>query len=225
MTDLDLVFGEQSPFNVADESARQIILEQGWLCRKRKGEVIHLAGDEVDHVILVLSGQLQISKTDINGRGVLIHPAVAGGWVGFVGYYYNATWPYDLTAECECELFCVPKTTLEEVTLMNPLIYRRILEIMAFYSCFFADHLMGFVCKPLNIRLIQALLSFAKRYQSDEVSVSQSDLASFLGVTREAVAQQLRQLQKLKLIASGYRKIIILDKPELQSMAAETYVA
>lgn len=221
--DSELLFGNQSPFDIADEEARKIILEQGRLCKKKKGEAIYLAGDSVDNVILILSGQVQVSKTDVGGRSVLIHPAIAGSWVGFVGYFYNGCWPYDLIVMRECEFFSVSKNTLEAVTKLNPLIYRRILEIMAYYSSFFADHLMGFVCKPLNIRVTQALISFSERYKTNEIPLTQSDLAAFLGVTREAVAQQLGQLQKSKHIASGYRKIIILDKVSLLEMSSITH--
>jgi CRP/FNR family transcriptional regulator, cyclic AMP receptor protein len=221
--DPSLLFGNQSPFDIADEQIKKLILEQGKLHSKKKGETIYLTGDPVDNVILVLAGRVQVSKTDANGRSVLIHPAIEGNWVGFVGYFHSGLWPYDLTADSPCELFCLPKSTLEAVTKLNPLIYRRILEIIAYYSCFFAEHLMGFVCKPLNVRVIQAVLSFSAHYQTDEIPLTQSDLAAFLGVTREAVAQQLGQLQKSKLIASGYRKLIILDKALLYEMSSGTH--
>lgn len=212
----DILFGSSSPFQDASEEIKSLLIEHGRISKKKKGMIINAEGDDVDYVYLILSGQAQISRTDVNGRSVLIHPGATGSWVGFVGYYFNKKWPYDLVSSLNCELFCLPVKALEQVCDINPHIYRKILELMAYYSCFFGDHLMAFVCKPLCLRIAEALLSFSERYQSLEVKLTQNDLAAFLGVTREATAQQLSQLQKSGYISSGYGKIVINNKDSLK---------
>lgn len=211
----DIIFGEKSPLSIDNSDFRRIIIESGKVASKKKGEILFKAGDPVNHIVLVLKGQLHVSRTDPNGRSVLVHPAIPGSWVGFVGYFYNNIWPYDLTTGSNCEIFYLKSTALEEAGKLAPEVFRKILEVTAFYSCFFADHLMGFVCKPLETRVMEALISFSRRYQSNEIPMTQSNLAAFLGVTREAIAQQLSQLQKSGFIKSGYGKIVILKKEEI----------
>lgn len=49
-----------------------------------------------------------------------------------------------------------------------------------------------------------------------DLNITQTDLASLLGVTREAVGGHLNELQKIGAIELGYKKIILLN-PELLS--------
>lgn len=214
----ELLFAQDSPFNIDNGAFRETIVKSGKVTKRRKGDVVFKSGDPVSHIVLVLSGQLHVSRTDKNGRSVLIHPAIPGSWVGFVGYFYNKIWPYDLTAGSSCELYLIQVEGLEEAGKLAPELYRNILNITAFYSCFFADHLMGFVCKPLETRVLEALISFSRRYQSNEIPMTQANLAAFLGVTRETIAQQLSSLQKSNFIKSGYGKIVILEKEKILSL-------
>ncbi|MEH6448332.1 MAG: Crp/Fnr family transcriptional regulator [Oleispira sp.] len=213
----EILFNPQSPFNIASDDIKQLILDQGRLVQKKKGERISFEGEPLNYIIAVKSGKVRVSKTDEHGRCLLIHRAVPGNWMGFSGHFCGAQWPHDLKADNNCELFYLPRMTFESVLESDPLIYRKILTLMSYYTNFFCDHLMDFVCKPLKSRVIQALLSLSERYQTLELELTQADLASFLGVTREAVAQQLSQLQKLGMVSSGYGKLIIVDKDVLKA--------
>lgn len=54
-----------------------------------------------------------------------------------------------------------------------------------------------------------------------EVSLSQASLAALLGVSRQSVNEALGELRSMRIVETGYRRIIVLDPDALAAVAAE----
>lgn len=76
-------------------------------------------------------------------------------------------------------------------------------------------------------RTIETLLMLARRFGKKkgngvqiDLPISHQDIANFVGVARETISIEMSKLQKLGLIQSSYKKILIEDVQTLRSFQA-----
>ncbi|WP_109016196.1 Crp/Fnr family transcriptional regulator [Novimethylophilus kurashikiensis] len=72
-------------------------------------------------------------------------------------------------------------------------------------------------------RLCRWLLLTQDRLKTNELRITQENIASLLGVRREAVTEAARKLQDAGLIGYSRGKISILDRPHLETRVCECY--
>lgn len=72
-------------------------------------------------------------------------------------------------------------------------------------------------------RLCRWLILSQDRLRSNELRITQENIASLLGVRREAVTEAARKLQDVGLIGYSRGKISILDRSGLESRVCECY--
>lgn len=205
-----LLFGGDSHFSVLSESRRLQLSKDMTLLKYGSGEMIHRAGDTAEGIFCVLSGAVRFSGSDGEGSYTLVQDLLPGEWFGFMGYFGDGLRPQDACAFKPCQLAFLKGHYLDEVLNENPQIYRSILHQLALYSTDFFSRYFGAVNLSLRTRIAQMLLQIAQWQSSQELSISQTDLASLLGVTREAVGVHLNELKQIGAIQLGYKKIKII---------------
>ena len=67
------------------------------------------------------------------------------------------------------------------------------------------------------------LLSSVDRLPSDELCLTQESIAGMLGVRRETITKESGELQAAGLIANGRGRIVVIDRPGLETRACECY--
>ena len=74
---------------------------------------------------------------------------------------------------------------------------------------------------PMQTRLARKVLYLTDKSDpaTDLLSLSQSELADFVGATREAVSKALSEWKKMGTVSSSRRGIQILDRAALQALA------
>jgi CRP-like cAMP-binding protein len=107
----------------------------------------------------------------------------------------------------------------------NLSIARQLLFIAKRYAAFmrhFADGQMIVPLQRLRTGLAELLLLQPPATGSEEVilNVSQADLASILGSSRQTINGLLKQLEKAGLIKIGFRHIRVIDPAGLSEHAA-----
>lgn len=205
------LFSKNCPFLVLDEGDRQRLLNKLALRRYEKGEFIHQAGDLAKGIFCTFAGVVRISSNDANGSYVLVKDMMPGEWFGFMGYFGNGHRPQDAIALASCQLAYLKGEVLESILATHPQVYRVVLNQLANYSTDFFDRYAGAVGLSLRSHLSQMLLKIAAWQDTSELSLTQADLASFLGVTREAAGVQLNRLQQHGAIQLKYKKIKIIN--------------
>jgi CRP-like cAMP-binding protein len=80
----------------------------------------------------------------------------------------------------------------------------------------------GLALNDSRARLIRRLLKTAAPDEARDgrwtVRISQEEIARDIGAARETVARQLSSLRRSKLIATGPRRIFLIDRPALQKL-------
>ncbi len=220
MSDLPLFLGN-SPFACLKQSDREKLIDQLEIQKFSKGQTVHDAGDIAQGIYCVTSGVVRISSCDEEGRYILVKDLIPGEWFRFMGFFGNGKRPQDASATRTSSLVYLPGPNLEKILEHHPQIYRAILNQLAEYSVDFFAQYASAVNLSLYSRIL-AMLSKLKRWQNtSELTITQADLAFFLGVTREAVNIQLNELQKQGFIHLNYKKIHILKELPLSNTEPE----
>lgn len=190
------------------------------------GDYLFLEGDEPTHAIVLLAGQLKLTRSSPDGRSVLIEIRQQGELVGESG-------PIDRQPRSASAVALTPV----EALVVPAAAFRRLLEER------------GTVALQLIVTLVERLRESAERRlesgTSDAVTrlagrlvelsedkpqttagevvlgsaLTQQDLAEWIGVSRDAVVLAFRQLRALGLIETGRRQIRILDLEGLRHFA------
>ncbi|MEH6442631.1 MAG: Crp/Fnr family transcriptional regulator [Oceanospirillaceae bacterium] len=206
-----LLFVDGSHFSLLNESRRlQLSRDMKWT-KYESGEMIHRAGDAAEGIFCVLSGTVRISSCDCEGSYTLVQDLLPGSWFGFMGYFGEGFRPQDACALEPCQLGFLKGCDLDEVLNEHPQIYRSILRQLALYSTDFFSRFFSAINLSLRTRIVQMLLQVSQWQSSQELNISQTDLASLLGVTREAVGVHLNELKQIGAIQLKYKKIRIID--------------
>lgn len=180
-------------------------------------EIIHQAGDSAKEIFCILSDNVRISSADAEGRYSLVKDLSAGEWFGFMGYFGDEKRPQDAHASGACQLAILHQTEFEHWLTAYPQIYRTILKQLASYSTSFFSRYFNAVNLTLRSRTAQTLLQIHQWQSTDNLEITQADLAALLGVTREAAGLHLNEMQAQGLIQLGYKKITLLDTQALSA--------
>ncbi len=98
--------------------------------------------------------------------------------------------------------------------------------ILRFTQAFLTQMGQTGVCNrhhSIQQRLCRCLLLRLDRLSSDELQITQEQLAGILGVRRESVTEAAGNLRKTGVIAYRRGRIAVLDRPQLEQKVCECY--
>jgi CRP/FNR family cyclic AMP-dependent transcriptional regulator len=118
---------------------------------------------------------------------------------------------------------------MEQILDVEPVLWRRIAKLMLHRFYLSTEAQRGQALGSLRCRVAATLVNLANGYgdlpldaSHAELHVTQTELADMLGVSRQAISQELRQFKADGMMGSaGYRRLALLDVPALQRVAAE----
>ncbi len=149
-----------------------------------------------------------------------------GFWFNFLALITGEKADVAVIADTNVQLLMLPLQQFERILEEEPLYCKAItLFIAKRYAAFmrhFADGQMIVPLQRLRTGLAELLLLQPTATGSEEVilNVSQADLASILGSSRQTINGLLKQLEKAGLIKIGFRHIRVIDPAGLSEHAA-----
>ena len=189
-----------------------------------RGAYLFLEGEASTHVIVVLSGSLKLTRTTSEGRGVVIEFRSAGELVGEVSAIDRQPRSASASARTPVEALTMPADRFRELLAERGTVATAVLAMMAARIRETSERRLESGTSDAVTRLASRLVELAERQGPAESgaitlvsSLTQQELAEWIGVSRDAVVQALRQLRKLKLIETGRQQIRILDVDALRS--------
>ncbi len=181
--------------------------------RYKKAETIFHQGDETMELYIVLNGRLRASLFDENGNEVILATFRKGEFSGemslFDGYPRSAT----ITAEEDSELGILKRESLLEAICQNPLIAIHILSTVIRRLRETDAMVESMAFHAVDERLMKLLTQIAKTEGENAGSgfyrikkLTQKDLASRIGSSREAVSKAMQLLSRSKKVVEqeGY---------------------
>ena len=206
--------------DVLDDLARR-----ARLARYVKGEVLYRRGDQADNLMVILSGRVKISNITDDAREVVLNFLGEGDLNGELAALDGKSRSADATALEATEVAILYRRDFIPVLERNP---KALLDIVAalaeklrMTSAMVEHSLLQMSGKAAN-----GLLRLANQHGRKiddgvlvDLKISQRDLGSYIGLSRENTSRELGRLKDEGLIRVEGTQIVILDMEGLQTWA------
>lgn len=205
-------------FNELTDENQQLLLAYGLEIKVRTGTFLFYEGDFPEHVYLVRSGKVRLSKMTADGKEFSVHLKQKDELVGEVGLFNEMS--ISVTAEVieDATLVRFDRHTLE-------VLFRENGEIAVAFMKWFARHTQSTQAKFRDLILCgktgafySTLIRFSNSYGIEQengilinVQLTNQDIASYIGTTRESVNRMLNDLKKSDVLSMKDGYIILHD--------------
>lgn len=192
----------------------------------RRKEVLYLPGDAGDRVYLLKRGVVKISTVTDDGKEIILALMRPGEVFGEESVLEDA--PRDHMAEAyEDALICViTRQDFLGMLRAHPEMAFKVTKLVGFRLKTLRNRVEGLLFKGAPARLAQTLLDLARDHgiEDDEgvllpLKLSQQDLASLIGVTRESVNLALADFRGRGLVEMEGRSLRLRRPEELRALA------
>jgi CRP/FNR family cyclic AMP-dependent transcriptional regulator len=198
------------------------------------GDVLVNQGDDSAYVIVIKEGWVKITSATSDGRLVLLAVRGPADLVGEGAVFRDSEQRFaTVTALGRLETFVVLADRFTAFLDSHPRVARMLMTMMqrrwdesdrrAQARASAADG--GLRLVDLLIELAEISLAYEPADPKGPIGISpplsQSDLGSWADASRETAARQLRILREKKLVATGWRRLTVLDLDGLRAFAEE----
>jgi CRP/FNR family transcriptional regulator, cyclic AMP receptor protein len=212
-------------FRSLTDDERQRISSHAHVHRFAAGDAIFLKGSPGQGMMAVLTGEVRISAPSPEGKEIvlnIVHPGEVFGELTLLdGKDRNA----DALALTPCEIATLERRDLLPLLHQRPEICLKLLEVVCERLRRTTIQVEDLLFLELPSRLAKTLLRVAGRRISPtgevglHVRLSQRELGSMIGGTRESVNKCLGEWQRHGLVRITGGVIVIVDAPGLKRLA------
>ncbi|HVF75591.1 MAG TPA: Crp/Fnr family transcriptional regulator [Acidimicrobiales bacterium] len=193
----------------------------------RKGAVLFAEGDRADRVIVVVAGQVKVTRATDAGREVVLAVRGPGEVLGELSAVDGGACSATAVALEPVDARIIPASAFRAYLAEQPGAAYRLLEVVV-GRLREADRVrVEFGGLDTVARVASRLSELAREYGAPvaggteiALALSQDELAGWVGSSREAVAKALRQLRDLGCIETGRRRIVVRDLARLERLVA-----
>lgn len=188
-----------------------------------KSKVLVNPGTNCDHAILLIKGQLRISKKGKNNREINLYRIKPGEICPLLisSILSTSDYPAILTVDEDGEALIIPnsifKNWLRESLYLQKVIYRLFAE--RFLS------VVQLIDDLLFYQLDKRLLEFLLTKNEQVIYITHDELSIELGTVREVITRKMKELEKQNLIKVLRGRVEIIDSEGLmERLNAQTTI-
>lgn len=218
VSDVAAILNGDKWFDGLAEDRKALLLQAGRMIDLPAGKLIYANGAATDGLWAVIEGQVRLTGLPANGNEILVRILKPGSWFGELSTLDGQPRPQEAVAFGASTLFHIKQGTFERLAQQDPLFYRD----LALLICINQRRALAFISLGLSsvrVRLIRALLSAIKAAGVKVIKIKQIQLAAIVGVSRQTINKELKQLEKLALIDCRYAMIEVIDQARLAMLA------
>ncbi len=189
-----------------------------------KGELFLSQGDPFNMLCMVIEGSLEVSLSRLDGHRHLISFLQPGDLVGLMCLIDGQGHVNDLRARHSTTLLLVPGDDIRRLRQHDPALGHAFERQLVFRSRLLYERLAADPSMPLEARLARLLHLLIGLYGRAsegvvmlDMKVSQTDLADWLGVSRQRINFVIQELERAGLIRLSYSRITITDRAGLEA--------
>jgi CRP/FNR family transcriptional regulator, cyclic AMP receptor protein len=202
-----------------------LILHRSIMLEYSKGDVIISEGTPAQGMFAVLEGQVRVMRGVGDAHDVLIHVGEVGFWFGDHGTMTGMPSIGSIVADSPVRVLLLPVSEFERIVEGEPRHFRAFAGLLfERYALLFRymGEMHGLAAEEwLHTRLADlAAMRRGNSPTNDPVSItmSQADLASMIGLSRQTLNALLTRLEAHGLIEVGYRSVRVLDEARLRNV-------
>jgi CRP-like cAMP-binding protein len=205
-----------------DDSAKKWASEVSVMTELKRRTAVYLPGDPSDKIYLIKRGVVKISTLTDEGKEIVLaflHPGDVFGELAVVDPS-----PRDHYAEIhEDALICIfTRKDFLELMKLYPDMAFRVTKILGLRVRKLSNRVENLLFKSAHARLAQTLLELAKEYgirDADGIlltlKLSQQELGSLIGLSRESVNLCLSDFKRQGLVESSGRSLRLREPEKL----------
>jgi CRP/FNR family cyclic AMP-dependent transcriptional regulator len=198
---------------------------EGRLIHVRSGQALFVEGDRAERVFLVQRGWVVISCVGAGGREVVLAVSGPGDVIGELSAFDGRPRSATAVAADDVEAVVASSEALTRA-LAEPGAALELIGVLAARLRDDTRKVVDFATLSTSGRIAWRLSELADRFGepvAEGVSValplSQDQLASWCGASREAAVRALRALRMLGVISTGRRSVVVHDPEQLRRKA------
>lgn len=188
--------------------------------RLNDGKMVAWRGRQTSHLMVVATGALELSMTNAVGKRHVMSWLKPGQVFGLIPLIDQSTLIHDACARGDSRLVLVPGPSfliaLQDYPALSLSVMRLLCERARRMYELLADHSL----LSLPTRLARLILHQLHDSGSTVIVMSQSDLADMLGVARQSLNVELKQLENAGIITLARGRIELRDCAKLQHLAS-----
>jgi CRP-like cAMP-binding protein len=187
----------------------------------RRGEIVFSHGDAGDALFAVVTGKIRISTGSAAGREIFLNIMEPGDTFGEIALLDGGPRTATATAIAAAELVSIRRGPLFELLEREPRTALELLRLCGERLRWTSGLLEDAALLDAPARLAKRLLSLdelhgEKRGDGRVVRISQEELGSFLGISRQSVNEQLQEWRAKGWVELGRGTVVVRDAAALR---------
>ena len=219
---LRLVLVGLSPFSSWPAVALDRLCAEARVKCYAPGEYVYRMNDSPKGIWIVREGWFQVSRTWANGRRAVLDHQQPGQMTGIVPVFDGLPAPFDYIARVPASMIFIPKKPFLEILGVYPqllfgitaLLCRRARLDYAWHATSSLHSPRAIVAKTL-LYMIRGHIRSSASILDVPVRISQEDLASLWGMSRQSFNAEISRFSKQGILARRYRRLVVLDVARL----------
>ncbi|SCZ53540.1 Crp/Fnr family transcriptional regulator [Epibacterium ulvae] len=203
----------------ASERLRDMLDSQATEIRIAAGEILFAQGDPGESLYAVMEGELELSILAASGRKHNLDRIQAGAVFGEIALFDPGVRTASAHATVPSVLRRLRRRDVIAQLQSHPDLAEDLLRLAGQRMRWMSTQFNEQVFLPLPVRLARKLLHLSPEGREGRLALSQSDLAEYIGATREAVSKTLSGWKRIEIVQVSRGGIEILDRPGLEELA------
>ncbi len=185
-----------------------------------KGEILFSQTDPADTVYVVRSGCISIFLATPEGRELVINEMHPGDCFGELSLITDQPRSTGALAREDSEVISIPRDVFLKGLEVEPELMRRVLETTALRLRVSSERESALAFLDSSARIAKVLLQLDQQADNEGViSVTQEDLAQYVGLARQTVAQTLGRWRRVGWVETGRVRIKVKNREALEGLA------
>ncbi len=188
--------------------------------RYEKGVNFLSEGSRSDFLFFIISGLVKVYKTSSNGKEQMLHIAPPGDSLNDVSLFDGEPNAANMVTLTPVVLYAIKRDDIFRILREDPAIMMNVIKALAARIRRDSKLLEAISSSQVLGRLAKLFLG---RYGGEELTaglnLTQKDMASLVGSSREMVNRSLKVIEDMGGIRLSRRKVFVLDKDILHNIA------
>jgi CRP-like cAMP-binding protein len=213
-----------SLFRVLPAKERAKLIARAQIRKYAPDETIFRIGSTGDSMMVVLSGHVCISVASAHGKAVMLRVFVAGEIFGEIAMLDGKERTASARAASECRLAILNRCDVLAFVEQHPDAWPGLVGILCERLRNIDEQIAEIAFMPISARLAKALLRMTAIEPQigkhlPQIRLSQREIGSLIGATRESVNRLLRCWQRMGILQIEDGLITVVDLHALEELA------
>lgn len=211
-------------FSLLSEQELNLIDKIAGERKYKKGEYIFFEGEAGDKFFIIKEGQVKLTKMIKNGDEQILNIFSDNDIIAEIVAFDKGSYPASAVTMTDSKLIVFDQSELENLILKHPSIGLKLLREMSGRLRRAQQNVRDLALKDSSARVAGLLLFLAKKYGEEkngnivlDISLTQQELASMIGSSRETVSRSLKEFESKGLIKTSRKKILIYQPEKIRS--------